>query len=148
MRRQVAVLLAVMVVGATACSSSAVDDAEGELVSGFLHPLVDAGVDVSVGDTCRLDLPSVPITSPWHLEARLVVDAEFDVVADLLEGEGMVLRRDRDRADVQQVRGAPTEGWNGVVEETDAGVLIAVTRNGVDVADRGGAIAWAEGCRR
>ena len=146
MGREGRLLLGGVCLLAAACSASPVDQSEQALADHFLGPLGEAGIETVVESTCHLDLPSIPDASPWHLEVRIRVDAEASRVADLLEAHDVVLVRDRDPMTVQQERGEPNAGWNGALEGAEGSSVLALTRNGVEVASLGQAGGWAEAC--
>jgi hypothetical protein len=109
-------------------------------------PLQSSGIDWTVENTCHLDLPSLP-DEPWHLEIRVRIDADRERVANILEADGVVLRRDRDPMSVQQERGDPAHGWNGVLESADGGTVPGLTYNNVPPGGLAEAGGWAEVCR-
>lgn len=141
---------AVLVAGAllaSGCSSATTIAAvDAALAERYLEPLRSADIGFTVDNTCHLDLPSLP-DEPWHLEVQIKVNADTERVADVLEAEDVVLVRDRDPMVVQQERGKPQLGWNGVLESADDGSLLGLTHNNVTSGSFAEAGAWAEVCR-
>ena len=135
---------AIVVWLAAACSTgSDIADVEAVLVDHYLDPLAETGITVSVESACRY---AGPVDIPWHLEVALRLDAPPQRVADFVEQEGMVVRRDRDPMIVQQIPGAPTEGWNGSLEARRDGSVLKLVFNNVTRSGWSGAVGWAEVC--
>jgi hypothetical protein len=67
-------------------------------------------------------------------------------VADTLEAQDVVLVRDRVPMTVQQVRGDPARGWNGVLDTSGDGALLGLTFNNVKPSGLAEAGGWAEVC--
>lgn len=137
-----AVLLAVALVAG--CGSGRdVGAVEETLVDGYLDPLAAAGITIAVTDTCKYQ--GEP-KDPWHLSIELRLAAPGEQVADVLESEGMVVRRDREPMEVQQVRGAPREGWNGILTGAADGSVLSLVFNNATYSDWPGTVGWSEVC--
>jgi hypothetical protein len=135
---------AIVVWLAAACNTgSDVADVEAALVDHYLDPLTEAGMTASVQSACRY---AGPTDHPWHLDVALRLDAPPERVADVLEQEGMVVRRDRDPMIVQQIPGAPSGGWNGSLEAWEEGSVLNLVFNNVMPAGWSGAVGWADVC--
>jgi hypothetical protein len=82
----------------------------------------------------------------WHFEVQLQIDADPGEVADILEAQGVALRRDRDPMVVQQEPGEPALGWNGAIGSSDGGAMLGLTFNN-DTPDGPAEVGgWAEVC--
>jgi hypothetical protein len=136
---------AVMVVWlAAACTTgNDVADVEAVLVDHYLDPLAETGITASVQSACRY---AGPVDLPWHLDVALRLDAAPERVADFLEREGMVVRRDREPMTVQQVPGAPNQGWNGTLRASEQGSVLNLVFNNVTRSGWTGAVGWADVC--
>jgi hypothetical protein len=130
---------------AAGCSGSPVDTVDSDLASHFLAPLESAGVSYTIENTCHLQRDAD--TDPWHLEVRVRIDGDRDRVARLLEAQDVVVATDRDPMIIQQERGDPANGWNGVLDAGDGGSALALTYNNVVLDSVGEAGGWAEVCR-
>jgi hypothetical protein len=139
-----AVLATVALLGA-ACAATAVESANAALTEHYLGPLGSAGIAFAVEDTCHLERGTT--SEPWHLEVRVQVDADPARIADVLETQDVVLVRDRAPMTVQQDRGDPTQGWNGILQASDGGAQLGLTYNNVTPGGLAEAGGWAEVCR-
>jgi hypothetical protein len=125
------------------CSSSAVDGVRSALDGHFLEPLRQADVSFAVENTCHLRRDSD--AELWHLEVRVRIDADRHQVARILEAEDVVVT---DAMVIQQERGNPQGGWNGVLEVSAGGASsLGLTYNNVDIDGVDEAGGWAEVCR-
>ncbi|GAA1408318.1 hypothetical protein [Catellatospora coxensis] len=116
---------------------------EETLVEAYLDPLAAAGITAAVTDTCKY---AGGTEEPWHLSVELRLAAPEAQVAEVLESEGMVVRRDREPMIVQQVPGGPRDGWNGVLAATADGSTLSLVFNNATHADRHGTVGWSEVC--
>ncbi|MEU8075381.1 hypothetical protein AB0B31_08010 [Catellatospora citrea] len=137
-----AVLLAVGLIAGCGADRD-VSEVEQKLVEGYLDPLAAAGITTAVTDTCKYEGGT---KEPWHLSVELRLAAPEGQVADVLESEGMVVRRNREPMVVQQVPGAPREGWNGVLASAADGSVLSLVFNNATHADWHGAVGWSEVC--
>lgn len=135
-------LLAILLV-ARCGTSSDVTDVEDMLVERFLDPLAAGGITASIEGACRY--PG-SVDAPWHLKVELHLDASPRNGADVLVGEGMIVRPDREPMIVQQVPDGPNEGWNGGLTASDSGSVLGLTYNNATRSGWSGAVGWAEEC--
>lgn len=116
---------------------------EETLVEAYLDPLAAAGITAAVADTCKY---AGGTEEPWHLSVELRLAAPEERVADVLESEGMVVRRDREPMIVQQVPGSPRDGWNGVLAAAADGSTLRLVFNNAAHAGWDGTVGWSEVC--
>lgn len=129
---------------AAGCGSGrSVGDSESTLIDGYLEPLREAGIQVTVEKACRY--PG-PVDIPWHLGVEVHLDAAPDRVADVLVDEDVWVVRDRDPMIVQQYH-EDTHGWNGVLEASGEGSKLALTFNNAKPSDRFEGLGWHDDCR-
>ncbi len=124
-------------------ASHDIGDVEERLARHYLEPLAAAGIDAAVLETCRY---RGSVDEPWHLSIELRLDATQGRAADVLQGEGMVVLRDRDPMIVQQIPDNPSDGWNGVLAGKGDGSLLTLVYNNVRHSGWSGAVGWAESC--
>ncbi|HEX5614137.1 MAG TPA: hypothetical protein VFZ83_03185 [Acidimicrobiia bacterium] len=124
--------------------SNTVETAEGQLQNGFLQPLADAGVATEVIRACHYE--RVSASDPWHLSVRVDTAASVADVVAVLRAQGAVVRDDRDAPIVQQYPGQPSRGWNGVVEPSATGSVLALVKNNVATDEASVAPGWLPIC--
>jgi hypothetical protein len=129
---------------AAGCATTAVESANTALVEHYLEPFDSAGIPYTVVSTCHLERRAA--AESLHLEVQLRIDADRRRVADILEAQGVVLRRDRDPMGVQQEPGEPDLGWNGVIESSDDDAPLGLTYNSVEPDGPAEVGGWAEVC--
>ena len=135
-----------LLVGAVAgCGgvSDDVRDLETALVDTYLTPLSEADLSTSVESTCRL---ADPIDSRWHLSIKIRIGAPENRVADILDGEGVVVVRGREPMIVQQIRNQPNDGWDGILQADGDGSLLWLERSNVTHSGFSDAVGWGEVC--
>lgn len=137
-------VLAVVALIAAGCATTAVESVNAALAEHYLEPFDAAGISYTVVSTCHLERRAA--SESWHLEVQVRIDAEQREVADVLEAQGVVLRRDRDPMHVQQEPGEPDQGWNGALESSDGDALLGLTYNNVTPDGPAEVGAWAEEC--
>jgi hypothetical protein len=139
-----AAILVALVAFAHADHSGAVATAEHQLKSGYLDPLTRGRLATEVLEACHYGRTSPH--DPWHFSVKIAVRAStYDVVKALARDVG-VIRSDRNPVIVQQFKGAPQRGWNGIIEPSATGTLISVVKNNVDVSANGPGVGWMPIC--
>jgi len=124
--------------------SNTVESSEGQLRNGFLQPLTDAGIATEVIRACHYD--RVSASDPWHLSVRIATEASAADVVAVLGAADVVVRDDRDAPIVQQYPGQPNRGWNGVVEPSATGSVLALVKNDVATDEASIAPGWLPVC--
>jgi hypothetical protein len=128
---------------AAGCTTTSVESVNTALAEHYLEPFDSAGILYTVVSTCHLERRA---GSAWHLEIQVRLDADQGEVADILEEQGVVLRRDRDPMVVQQQPGEPDRGWNGALESSDGGARLGLTYDNVEPDGPAEVGGWAEVC--
>lgn len=123
----------------------AVGSAVHSLLSNYIQPLRDEGMNVEVESTCHYRVQSDSDSEPWHLESHIRVDADRDDVADVLEGSVAVIKRDRPDWIMQQLAGDPGGGWNGTLVDLGGQTSIGVVRNNVAPSPNAN-LGWQQVC--
>jgi hypothetical protein len=151
--RVVAAALAVSLVGGCGAEPS-VGDLEEMLAGTYLAPLTEAGLTTSVTRACRIlnpgDAEDTAATTtggrPWHLAVDIDIDAPAARVADLLEAEDVVLRRDHDPMIVQQEFNKPGHGWDGILTATGDRSTLSLEHGNLAHDKLAGSLGWADVC--
>lgn len=146
MRHRPLLVIALVALTTVGCANDSASQVGTELAHHYLDPLADADVAFTVEHTCHL--PRRVAGEAWHLEIHGRVDAERDRVADLFEGQGVVVVRDREAFVLQQEPGVPTRGWTGSLEPVDEQTSeLRLTYNNVTPGNLGDAGGWLDACR-
>jgi hypothetical protein len=124
-------------------SEASVAASERQLRSGFLQPLERAGLAVEVVEACHYERQSPQ--EPWHLSIGIGVAAPVSEVVKVLAAHVVVVD-DRDAPVVQQFKGAPGRGWNGVIEESGSRTRVLLVKNNVHANDQSIGIGWLPVC--
>jgi hypothetical protein len=135
--------VAVFFVVSRSPSSRSVAGSERQLRSGFLSPLRDAGLSTEVVDACHYERQAAD--EPWHLAVKFAVDASLPEVVRVLD-EQVVVVADRDQPIVQQYKGQPQRGWNGIVTTSGNRTLVELVKNNVHTSDSSIGVAWLPVC--
>jgi hypothetical protein len=139
----VVAVVAVVLVVERGPSSKSVAESERQLRSGFLQPLNDAGLTFEVLDACHYARTSQQ--DAWHLAVKIAVDASVPDVADTL-AQHVVVVADRDQPVVQQFRGQPGRGWNGIIEAPQGRTLVELAKNNVHTSEASIGVGWMSVC--
>jgi hypothetical protein len=137
----VAVVILLVLRGGSGGASVA--GSERQLRSGFLHPLERAGLSVDVLDACHYDRRSP--REPWHLSTTIAVAASVPQVVNVLAAQVVVVD-DRDDPRIQQFKGEPSRGWNGVIRASGSQTLVFLVKNNVHTSDDSIGVGWLPVC--
>lgn len=124
-------------------SGASVAASERQLRSAFLQPLERAGLSVEVFDACHYERQSPQ--EPWHLSIGIGVAASVPEVVKVLSGHVLVVD-DRDDPLVQQFKGAPNRGWNGVIKASGSQSLVLLVKNNVHMSNESIGVGWLPVC--
>jgi hypothetical protein len=116
------------------------------LRSGFLAPLAASGISVDVLQACHY-LRRSP-DEAWHFSVEVAAAAPASEVADALRSKTHVVigQDDGYQQIVQQFKGQPDRGWNGILTQSGSGARLALVKNNVHTNDRSIGVGWLRVC--
>jgi hypothetical protein len=141
-----ALALGFFVVARGRVSGASSAGSERQLRSGFLEPLADSGISIDVLQACHY-LRRSP-DEAWHFSVEIAAAAPPSQVADALRSKTHVVigQDDGYQQIVQQFRGQPNRGWNGILTESGSGARLALVKNNVQTNDASIGVGWLRVC--
>ena len=76
---------------------------------------------------------------------QIAVDGSIAQVADTLSHHAQVVA-DRDQPVVQQYKGQPGRGWNGVIETLHGRTVVGLVKNNVHTNEQSIGVGWLQVC--